>query len=226
VNPKQTSGETFGLTFFGRMVASISHEIKNSLAIIDGNAGLLGDYMHLMEKGRAVNPDRIVVLTGKIADHIHRADGLVQNLNQFAHSADLPRTQIDLCRLVELMTNITVRMAASHWATVSARLPEQPVPVYTGAFLLLRLLIHCLEYMLKAEDEPRNIEVQVQQYAEEAVIKLSGAKGLHDSETLFSADGHVIDMLRELEASLLVDPDAGTISIQLPNGSAERQGDQ
>lgn len=220
MNTKQSSSDTFGLTFFGRMVASISHEIKNSLAIIDGNAGLLGDYMNLMEKGRAVNPDRILVLTGKIADHIHRADTLVQNLNQFAHSADLPQTQIDLCRLVELMKNITVRMAASHWATVSTRLPPQPVAVCTGAFLLLRLLIHCLEYVLQADNGPRNIEVQVQKKAEKAVIELSGAMGLTDSDTLFSADRNVIGMLRELDASLLVDPEAGTLSIQLPDRPA------
>jgi hypothetical protein len=32
-----------GLQFFGKMTASISHEIKNVLAIINENAGLLED---------------------------------------------------------------------------------------------------------------------------------------------------------------------------------------
>jgi hypothetical protein len=35
-------GET-GLQFFGKMSASISHEIKNVMAIINENAGLLED---------------------------------------------------------------------------------------------------------------------------------------------------------------------------------------
>ena len=32
-----------GIQFFGKMAASISHEIKNVLAIINENAGLLED---------------------------------------------------------------------------------------------------------------------------------------------------------------------------------------
>ena len=32
-----------GFQFFGKMSASISHEIKNALAIINENAGLLED---------------------------------------------------------------------------------------------------------------------------------------------------------------------------------------
>ena len=38
----ETAAET-GLQFFGKMTASISHEIKNVLAIINENAGLLED---------------------------------------------------------------------------------------------------------------------------------------------------------------------------------------
>ena len=33
-----------GLQFFGKMTASISHEIKNVMAIINESAGLLDDY--------------------------------------------------------------------------------------------------------------------------------------------------------------------------------------
>ena len=35
------------LTFFGKVNASISHELKNILAIISETAGLLGDLVHL-----------------------------------------------------------------------------------------------------------------------------------------------------------------------------------
>jgi C4-dicarboxylate-specific signal transduction histidine kinase len=45
-----------GLQFFGRMSASISHELKNALAIIKENAGLLADYVAMMGKGTPIDP--------------------------------------------------------------------------------------------------------------------------------------------------------------------------
>jgi len=47
------------LKFFGKMTASISHELKNVLAIINENAGLLEDLCAMAEKGRPVDPVRI-----------------------------------------------------------------------------------------------------------------------------------------------------------------------
>ena len=49
--PENTS--EMGLQFFGRMSASISHEIKNVLAIINENAGLLEDFSLMADRGGA-----------------------------------------------------------------------------------------------------------------------------------------------------------------------------
>jgi hypothetical protein len=39
------------------MTASISHEIKNVMAIINESAGLLEDYSLMAEKGMPIDPD-------------------------------------------------------------------------------------------------------------------------------------------------------------------------
>ena len=49
-----------GVRFFGEMSASISHEIKNVLAIINENAGLLQDMVMMIEKGSPLSPERLV----------------------------------------------------------------------------------------------------------------------------------------------------------------------
>ena len=43
-----------GLQFFGKMTASISHEIKNVLAIINENAGLLEDLALMADRGAEI----------------------------------------------------------------------------------------------------------------------------------------------------------------------------
>ena len=55
-----------GFRFFGKMSASISHEIKNALAIINENAGLLEDLTLLAEQGRPTDPERLKKLAGSI----------------------------------------------------------------------------------------------------------------------------------------------------------------
>jgi signal transduction histidine kinase len=77
-----------GLQFFGKMSASISHEIKNALAIINESAGLLDDLSLRAERGIPVEPERLKKQAGNILKQIRRADGIIQNMNKFAHSID------------------------------------------------------------------------------------------------------------------------------------------
>jgi signal transduction histidine kinase len=111
----QVQWDTFareGFQFFGTMSASISHEIKNALAIINENAGLLEDYALLAEKGRPIDPERLKVLAGQVMKQIKRADNLVKRMNRFAHSADEPLKNIDLGETLELITAIAQRVAS------------------------------------------------------------------------------------------------------------------
>ena len=116
-----------GVQFFGKMSASISHEIKNALAIINENAGLLEDFMLLAEKGRPIDPERLKSLAGQVMKQVKRADDLVKRMNRFAHSADEPSKNIDLGETLELITSITQRLASRREARVELVMPEQPV---------------------------------------------------------------------------------------------------
>jgi len=72
-----TLGEA-GFQFFGKMSASISHEIKNALAIMNENAGLLEDYASMGEKGISVDLQRLKSLAGNVRIQIQRADEIVR----------------------------------------------------------------------------------------------------------------------------------------------------
>ena len=48
-----------GLQFFGRISASISHELKNVLAIINENAGLLEDLTSMADRGKPIDSARL-----------------------------------------------------------------------------------------------------------------------------------------------------------------------
>ncbi len=84
--PENTS--EMGLQFFGRMSASISHEIKNVLAIINENAGLLEDFSLMADRGVPIDPGRLKTMAEKVKRQISRADGIIKNMNRLAHSID------------------------------------------------------------------------------------------------------------------------------------------
>jgi C4-dicarboxylate-specific signal transduction histidine kinase len=98
-----------GLAFFGKMTASISHEIKNVLAIINENAGLLEDITLMAERGIPINLDRLKTQAERIKNQIRRADVIVKNMNRFAHSVDESLMSVDLAELLEFLAALSRR---------------------------------------------------------------------------------------------------------------------
>ena len=57
-----------GLEFSGKVTASISHEIKNRLSVINEQAGLLEDHVGMGQQGRALDLERL----GRLAATVQR----------------------------------------------------------------------------------------------------------------------------------------------------------
>ena len=98
-----------GIQFFGKMSASISHDLKNVLAVINENAGLLEDLCLMAEKGKALDPVRLKRLAGDVKNQIRRGDRIISSMNTFAHSADSESVTIDLRELLGLLVELSLR---------------------------------------------------------------------------------------------------------------------
>ena len=71
------SSEYEGLKFFGKINASISHEIRNTLAVINENAGLIKDLILMSEKGHPLDVGRIAGRVEKVLEQVKRTDGII-----------------------------------------------------------------------------------------------------------------------------------------------------
>ncbi|WP_457575007.1 histidine kinase [Desulfolithobacter sp.] len=132
-----------GLAFFGKITASLTHEMKNALAIVNVNSGLLEDYMLMAENGMEVDPKRLQGLAVRIARQVERTDDLVSRLNAFAHSVDHPSQEVDLAQLLELAMFLSRRIMAGYGVEVEV-VETATVCVTTSPFLLLNLICNCL----------------------------------------------------------------------------------
>lgn len=95
------------LAFFGKVNASISHELKNVMAIISETAGLLGDLSDMASNGTPIKPDMLKSCTGSIMEEIQRGFLTIRQMNRFAHSVDTPLESVNLMDVLDLAITLS-----------------------------------------------------------------------------------------------------------------------
>ena len=100
VNLKEPNDD---LMFFGRVSASISHELKNILAIISEAAGLLNDLTEIAASGGDLKLEMLENCSRDIIGEIQRGFITIKRMNAFSHSTDDPLKEVDLNDCVELV---------------------------------------------------------------------------------------------------------------------------
>lgn len=128
-----------GLQFFGRISASVSHEIKNVFAVINEAAGLIEDFTLMAERGMPLQPDRLKSVANSIQGQIRRGDNIVKNMNAFAHSTDETERLVNLVEALELAVALSTRFADMRQVKLAMGEVE-PVSLVACPFDLTRLL--------------------------------------------------------------------------------------
>jgi C4-dicarboxylate-specific signal transduction histidine kinase len=193
-----------GLQFFGKMTASASHEIKNVLAIINENAGLLDDIALMADRGKAIEPERLKSLSRAVVKQIRRADSIIQNMNRFAHSADETIESVDLQGLLELVVVLADRLASMRSVTLEPKLQQAAVEIRTSPFLLMNLIWLCLEFAMYAAGDEKIIELTVQKTEAGAQIRIQPLTGLAQVSSDTFPTERENNLLDRLGAELLV----------------------
>lgn len=205
-----------GLQFFGKMSATISHEINNSLAIINENAGLLQDFTLMADKGMPLDPVRLNSLAGKVIHQIRRAEGIVKNMNRFAHSVDESVKSVDLGEVVQLMVTLSARVASMRGVTVEPKPASVPVMINTNPFLLQNLIWLCLDFAMDAAGVGNTINIITVKTETGAQIRFMQVKNPAKAPLDKFPREREKALLDLLKADLSADAGVGKIVITLP----------
>jgi len=163
-----------GLRFFGKMTASISHEMKNALAIINESAGLLDDLTLLAEKGVPLDPARLKSQAAKIMRQIQRADGIVKLMNRFAHSVDETTRSVDVYDTAEFAVALSTRFASMKGVKLECRRPPRPVMIYTNPFFLENVIWLCLDFAMDKAGKGATVVLAVDEEESRARVRWTG----------------------------------------------------
>jgi signal transduction histidine kinase len=208
-------GET-GLQFFGRITASISHEIRNVLAVLNENAGLLEDFVLMAEKGTPMDPERLKRLAGSMRKQVLRANGIVENMNRFAHAVDEKAKEIDLHETLSLFVALTQRFADMREVKLEPVYMEARMALQTNPFLLENLLWCLLDFAMDSTGKGKGLGIVADGDEGAVRIKFTGLEGLAERDAGSFPSEREKALLEALGAELSLEPRERQLVLTLP----------
>lgn len=163
-----------GLAFYSKISASISHEIKNSLAVINESAGYLEDVTLMTRKGVPLDPDRLGALASTMLKQVQRTNTIIKNMNRLAHSLDEDFKLVDVNELMDLMAHLSERTVVTKGFRISVTSADTPVAVISHPFFLENLIWLMVNFAMTVCGESKTIGMAASKAPTGAEICFSG----------------------------------------------------
>jgi signal transduction histidine kinase len=201
------------LAFYGKINASISHELKNIFAVISETAGLLNDLTALAEKGKEVDLKMFRTCSQDIEEEIQRGFATVKQMNTFSHSVDTPLKNVNLMDVLKLM--IYIAGFLSYACKVRVNPPDDAAPmIVTCPFRLQHLIYQALIFAFKATGPEGNIKVSIcPEKNGDARISFSDLGEPGDRKFLTD---EIIAIAESIDAKIRITDDFQTFEILVP----------
>jgi phosphoglycerate-specific signal transduction histidine kinase len=204
-----------GLAFFGKIAASLSHELNNAIAIINEHSGLVDDLAEAIRQGMAADDKKLKMTAKKIAGQVERSKELIKRLNRFAHAADEPVKQCDLNDLVTDITDLSRRLADLKGMQLQFDGAGGKIMLASSPFFIQQAVFIALELFLEEAKKNRLIALTCGKDESSAWIKLTGSS-IYSGDDAQSKRDYLALLLEQLHGTVeYLRPDAQNVSILL-----------
>ena len=163
------------LAFFGRVMASISHEFNNVISIVAQVGGLMEDLAAMQAQGREIPPEKWKLQTERIVAQAERGKAIVKNMNRFAHSIDEPVKTFDVGEVVANIAQIAHRLVTNRNSSLVLAACEPSRPITNDPFLLRYVILNSLDVLLACTPPPEEIRIACEQDEAATRIRLTGS---------------------------------------------------
>lgn len=200
------------LLYFGKATASISHELKNVVAIINEAAGLLGDLTAAAQRGRPLEPERVLRISEEIGRNVKRAVETINRLNRFAHTVDEVERAVDVGQLLADTLAVAGRYPGLRDLTLEQAASMSAATLRTDPFRLHRALVLALK-VAAAADGPSTVRVEIVAAREEVHVRV--ARGpLRECEEAAQELRELEEELRALGGEARLEAEAVVLSLR------------
>lgn len=160
------------MAFVGKIAASMTHEIKNTLAIILESSGLLSDIITLSQEGSFPHKEKFQRVLGNINDQVNRGVDITTRLNQFAHSMDEPLASIQVSALLDQIVMLMRRLAKRRGIELKTGAADRDLSLMSDPFRLLLVLGSVIEQLAESLESGGEIILQPRGGHKEVIVLL------------------------------------------------------
>lgn len=148
-----------GLHFINDMTALAMHELKNKLAIINENSGLIQDLFFMAKQGRELNIERIEAISHKIQKQVKLSDAIIKKVNHFSQSLDLNQQDADLEQVMNSVVSLADRLIEKRGYSIQIISPAEPIIINENLFILKNLLWKVIDLLSFPGDQGSALEI-------------------------------------------------------------------
>jgi len=210
------------LRFFGKITASVSHEINNVFSVINENSGLLSDWVMRGSRGKPLDPEKLRRVSETIQKSIGRGQKIIKRLNHFSHSVDQPRKEFDVGEVLENIIALSRRLAYQKRVDLVVKLPDNPVTIESNPFALQQAVFNCIAWFLQESQTEDRISIELEKDGSGGVIIITGPRAVEmepaDDEFLFLSL-----LMEEVKGKINFSSANGTIKLAYPRSASEEQ---
>ena len=164
--------------FMGKVLASVSHEMQNVMAIIKESAALANDVLQINGPPPMKHGDKLMHSLATIRNQIERGRGLMLGLNAFAHAAEDYPDCCDLTRFTKQIGVLGTRMVQIKECTLNVQTGDTPLLVNGNALFVMQTIYVAITVMLQNMAAGDTLNVRVVEYEKTPAISLHTARGV------------------------------------------------
>jgi len=172
--------ETPETALIGRLIAGMTHETKNVLAIIKESSGLLQDILRL-KKGKSMDPaEQIDKAAVRIKAQVARGTDQLAALNWLAHSMSDRSSSVGVNELSSGTFNLMQRLARLKQVDLELQPTENDASIEADVVRLLFALATCIEYCLDKAPPKGRVVLRPAASGDEAILTISNGPAAED----------------------------------------------
>lgn len=168
------------ILFMGEVLASVTHEMQNVMAIIKESGALTDDILNLNGPPKMRHGDKLAAALANIQEQVSRGRNLMFMLNGFAHAAaDYPE-ECDLRRFARQIGVLAERMVRLKECALELDLDGPALPVRGNALLLMQSVYLGISSVLEPCAAGDRLSISVQSPEDNAaftVLRISASRG-------------------------------------------------
>lgn len=180
------------ILFIGSVLASVTHEMQNVMAIIKESGALTDDVLKINAPMRLRHGDKLPSALANIQEQVARGRDLMFILNSFAHAAADYPCESDLRRFARQISVLAERMVKLKDCTLHVDLEGQPFFVRANALHLMQSVYCGIAAVLEGCESKDSLRVEVlpkdldKEAASRAVLRISASRSekIPDTTTL------------------------------------------